>query len=220
MGMDSQCVQVWKLKLDTAIFSSATITRILSLEEQRQSTAFASAKLARNYVLTRFVVRKILGDALGVCGSELEFATNQYGKPTISGPMQTNLHFNVSHSGNWMVLALADNPVGIDIERVESWSKYEQLIDQVYQAKERTRLSLASDQCREFIRTWVAKEAVLKMEGVGLNKSMTEIAINFESSRGRATCDNCSLTRVAIETDYECWLATGNPPRSVITTSL
>ena len=42
------------------------------------------------------------------------FKTEKYGKAYISN--HSDIHFNVSHSGKYVACAIADTPVGVDIE--------------------------------------------------------------------------------------------------------
>ncbi|MCX8130570.1 MAG: 4'-phosphopantetheinyl transferase superfamily protein [Clostridia bacterium] len=45
---------------------------------------------------------------------DLVFDSNDYGKPVLLAPSE--IHFNISHSGSWVVCAIDENPVGIDVE--------------------------------------------------------------------------------------------------------
>lgn len=47
---------------------------------------------------------------------EIKFIYNEYGKPFVQN--FSDFHFNISHSGEWVVCATANSNVGIDIERV------------------------------------------------------------------------------------------------------
>ncbi len=44
--------------------------------------------------------------------------TSREGKPRLSG--HPSIHFNLSHSGPWVLCAVHGGPVGIDVEEVRS----------------------------------------------------------------------------------------------------
>lgn len=76
--------------------------------------------------------------------------------------------FNLSHSGDLVMLAISDTPVGCDIERLHKTI----LSPHVFHPQELAHLrSLPQGdiQNREFLRLWTAKEAFLKAIGTGID---------------------------------------------------
>jgi 4'-phosphopantetheinyl transferase len=70
-----------------------------------------------------------------------------------------------------MLIAVAgERDIGVDLEQVRDKVEVVALAERFYASAEYQRvLSLSgSDQARQFYRYWVAKEAVLKGQGVGL----------------------------------------------------
>ncbi len=49
--------------------------------------------------------------------NQVDFNVTEYGKPYVS--KYTNIHFNISHSGDWVVCAINDEIIGIDIEQIK-----------------------------------------------------------------------------------------------------
>lgn len=63
--------------------------------------------------------KRLLSYALVNCGIEtknVEISTTQDGKPFFVGELQ-NLHFNFSHSGEYVGLAISKNEVGLDLQK-------------------------------------------------------------------------------------------------------
>ncbi len=76
--------------------------------------------------------------------------------------------FNLSHSGDFVMLAISDTPVGCDIER----KRKAILSHHVFHPKELELLrSLPEGNARdyEFLRLWTTKEAFLKAIGTGID---------------------------------------------------
>ncbi|HQY48941.1 MAG TPA: 4'-phosphopantetheinyl transferase superfamily protein [Thermomonas sp.] len=80
------------------------------------------------------------------------------------------LHVSLSHSGEWLALALADAPVGVDIElprRVRDWNALARF---VFSPEECERVEAADPAMRAdvFHALWTLKEARGKRSGEGL----------------------------------------------------
>ncbi|MFD9941927.1 4'-phosphopantetheinyl transferase family protein [Nonomuraea sp. NPDC059023] len=78
------------------------------------------------------------------------------------------LDFNLSHSGEWALIAVAPEGrrVGVDVERISSDADILELAARMYQPEEVERVRAAG--APEFFRLWTAKEAYIKATGVGL----------------------------------------------------
>ena len=101
----------------------------------------------------------LLRYAVGKCTVE----TGPQGKPYL--PEHPDIHFNLSHSGNWVVLAVGDHEVGVDLERTD------RNVDRTALAKRHfTPEELASGE--DFFAIWTAKESYLKYLGVGLTEDL------------------------------------------------
>ncbi len=55
---------------------------------------------------------------LGIRDSS-QISFNRYGKPFL---LNSNIHFNLSHSGDYIVLAVDENEIGVDIEKILPYS--------------------------------------------------------------------------------------------------
>jgi 4'-phosphopantetheinyl transferase len=73
-----------------------------------------------------------------------------------------NIHFNISHSANYVACAIADTPVGIDIE---GRRKVNNAVAKRYFTEEEIK-SIHSDE--DFFKIWTFKEALGKYTGEGL----------------------------------------------------
>ncbi len=80
------------------------------------------------------------------------------------------LHVSLSHSGDWLALALADAPVGVDVELPQRERDWNALARFVFSPDERQRVHDADDAARAevFHALWTLKEAHGKRSGAGL----------------------------------------------------
>ena len=95
-----------------------------------------------------------------------------HGKPVLRGC--PDLHFSLSHSGNAVLCALDQHPVGADIEMIRR--RPEHLLS-VFSDRERISIEQAASPELCFTRLWTRKESYLKLTGEGLTgtKALREI---------------------------------------------
>jgi 4'-phosphopantetheinyl transferase len=100
------------------------------------------------------------------CGS------SRHGRPWLRAYGVTH-HVSLSRSGSLLVTAIADVPVGVDVESVadvaRGWDPALVLAD-----------GEAADGDVDRARTWSRKEAVLKQRGTGLSMPMTSVVLADE----------------------------------------
>ncbi|MCJ7933995.1 MAG: 4'-phosphopantetheinyl transferase superfamily protein [Chryseobacterium sp.] len=76
-------------------------------------------------------------------------------------------HFNISHSKNLVVCAIADFPIGIDVEFSDETVNYMDFQFQMT-ADECIEIDHSEDKIRSFFTYWTHKEAVIKAHGGGM----------------------------------------------------
>jgi 4'-phosphopantetheinyl transferase len=106
-----------------------------------------------------------------VCGvtDDSQLCQGKNGKPYLKDSV---LHFNLSHSGDYVVLATADREVGVDIEKVELYS--EAVANRCFTPAEREWMGGDAD---SFYRLWTAKESVMKASGLGFSLSPESFSV-------------------------------------------
>ena len=166
---------------------------VLSDAERTRLARYAVADAAARYVITRSLVRQVLGASLGVAPGEVDIRLTDLGKPVISGP----LHFNVSHSGGIVMLAVSgDRAVGIDVERRREVRRAGALINRWLTPEERGSVTALRTsglgESDAFLKVWSAKEARLKALGVGISAAITAdvsrvVAVELDDLLAHAT---------------------------------
>lgn len=142
--------------------------RYLSDAECQRLDAYRSKAAAERYVVTRSLVRIVLGAHVGADPRDVRVSHTGTGKPVADG-----VHFNVSHSGDLILLAVSDErAVGVDVERRRAVPKVEALVNRWLTADERADLDRikgsGAEESDAFLRVWSLKEARLKALGVGI----------------------------------------------------
>lgn len=140
------------------------------------------------------LVRKIISETFAVPVKGIVFDTNSYGKPYLAIPDNSSFHYNVSHSGDWVVCAIDDCPVGIDIEKIQP---VQLEISRRFFAREEVEFieKAPSDEQRQkrFFAVWTAKESYIKAIGQGLSHSLNNFSTVREGSvEGWRVFDHCN----------------------------
>lgn len=116
--------------------------------------------------------------AFRACGIEgrIDIEEGDLGKPRIARPK--GLFFNVSHSGGYALLALADCEVGCDIQCVKQTDP--RLARRYFAPEEADVIENAGDNADElFCRYWTVKESYLKAIGCGLSRALNSFTVRF-----------------------------------------
>lgn len=153
----------------------ALLPDALSPTERQQWQEIHHPGRRQEFLLSRVLLRRLLADRLQCQASELLFCTNPHGKPELS---DQRWQFNLSHSGNWLVIALcAKGPLGVDIELGQRRRQTLPLARRFYATSEYEWLAAlpAEEQESAFYRLWSRKEAVLKAHGAGIAAGLDKV---------------------------------------------
>lgn len=123
-------------------------------------------------------------DMFGFLNKHAEFLNysleyGEQGKPNVLG--RDDFHFNLSHSGSYVVCVTDSRPIGVDIQKVDA-KRGRRIADRFFAKAEQEMLSQASEVEFErlFCRIWAAKESYLKFLGTGLQGGLASHAVNLE----------------------------------------
>lgn len=168
-------VHIRLIKLAVSEADLSRLECLLAPDERARADRLIARQVRNRFVAGRGLLRRILGSYLGVEPDRLFLETNQYGKPFLpERPGGQQLNFNLSHSADLAILALAEDcEVGIDLEQMRGDLPFQAMARQFFSRREQRDLfSLpAGQQPAAFYRCWTRKEAYLKGCGSGFSQS-------------------------------------------------
>ncbi|PPD22533.1 MAG: phosphopantetheinyl transferase [Methylomonas sp.] len=172
-------VDVW---FDSLLSNEADLHhywQLLSCEEQAKAGRFMQERHRRRYVVCHGKMRLKLGAYLNVAPASIGFARNAFGKPAVldASGRQPTLAFNLSHSADWMVLAVGQRPLGIDLEVWDERHNLTTLAESVLAPEEKIYWHglPAAERTPAFYRFWTRKESLVKAVGVGIGVGVAGI---------------------------------------------
>lgn len=128
------------------------------------------SKHKKHHAAGQFLLRRVLGEE---AYEKAEFAKNEHGKPYIKGHLK---HYNISHSGQFVVLVTANSEVGVDVQEKKSLRM--DAIARRFFAKEEWQAYAEANGEEEreklFFHIWCRKEAYGKYLGTGLNTEVLQ----------------------------------------------
>lgn len=155
--------------------------KYLSVEECEKLKKITSESRQREFVSGRLLLRHLLAQHLDCAAHELKLELAASGKPFCSHPKSP--YFSISHSNNYVAVALCSEEVGVDIERVKPERNFDLIAQNYYSDSENKQLKLIKDNKSKldyFYQLWVLKEAIVKASGQGLACSLTQIDLSVD----------------------------------------
>lgn len=176
-------VHVWSLRVSAATPALGAWERLLSPDEQARAARFLREAERHRFVAAHGSLRQLLGHYLSRPPAALGFTTGEFGKPALAdADAGRALSFNLSHAGDWIVVALAaGQPVGVDVEPIRPDLDFMSIARHQFSPEEVAALSAVEPGARlnAFFRCWTRKEAYLKARGQGLTYSLREFSVEF-----------------------------------------
>lgn len=153
----------------------SVLNHYLSSEEKAAAQQYATTQLTHRYIISRGLLKSILSWHMGILPEEIDLHYGKYGKPYLK---ESNLQFNLSHAGDFIVYVLSwVSEVGIDIEYINDQVEIAPLTDLLFSQREVSFFaSLApKEKMAYFYDVWTKKEALIKAGGWGLSYPITKI---------------------------------------------
>ena len=175
-------VHVWLASLKMPAAQMTELRACLSFDEVAKASRFRSRADQTFAMVSRGILRHLLGNYLQMAPEDIPFACNAYGKPGLARPTGDGLNFNLSHSHPWVVVGFAwGRRIGVDVERIRPESANDELVGHYLAPAEACHLrSLpVPDRVHAFFECWTRKEAFLKARGDGLMGRLDSFEVAF-----------------------------------------
>jgi 4'-phosphopantetheinyl transferase len=173
----------------------------LPLSIQEKNRRLVQKEDKSRHLLGKLLLQHALARSGVVTDPLLNICEDRHMRPFLPG---TNIDFNISHSGNYIVCAITNTcRVGIDVEQITAIN-FADFTD-VMSADQWQIITQADSPFRLFFTFWTIKESVVKADSAGLTIPLTQIQIENDT----ALCNGKTwhLKLLHLDTGYCCCLA-------------
>lgn len=230
-GSATATADVWWARRQDA---AARHARLLDHVEQGRYAAYRRDEDQDRFLVGCALAKTVLAGYAGGDPASIRFdrtcpqCGQPHGKPRAAG---TGLQHSVAHSGDLVVVAVARDPVGVDVEQLDGRRRQlggrgdpEALTRLVFSGAERAALATTDPavRARGFLVAWTRKEAVTKATGDGLRVAFSQVVVAADAGPPRVVSwpyprppDNVSLLDLDAAPGYVAALAVIGPCRAV-----
>jgi phosphopantetheinyl transferase len=192
--MPTSVIDVYQIPLQLEDQQLQRLRPWLLPTELAKADRFVVDSPRQQFVGCRVALRCLLAHRLDCTPHQVAISYSTLGKPELAAPPgeqkcglrseaysegRAMLYFNVSHSGTWGLVAIASEPVGIDLEAIHPRIHVRSLVSTLLSPAERSawREIRPAEQLQQIVRLWVCKEALLKAMGLGIAECLQ--MVNF-----------------------------------------
>ncbi|MDN3548283.1 4'-phosphopantetheinyl transferase family protein [Mucilaginibacter aquaedulcis] len=170
-NLNDQRIDIWRIKISPNLSSLDQFFKLLKPDEMIRARGYVQKKDANRFVISRGALRWILGKYTDQSPCDVKFVISKNKKPAI---FQQNIKYNVSHSGDWILIAISTNEIGIDTEEVDPMFRYKEILGDNFNKNEIDYIA-HEDSVNSFFLLWTRKEALIKGTGQGLDDKLKYI---------------------------------------------
>lgn len=147
---------------------------LLNAEERARAERFRYEADRERYIIGHGLTRILLGRYLDRPPGSIDLLRGEFGKPYIQ---DCPIHFNMSDTKDAVLVAVAQQPIGADIETLDRRTDHERVAEHFFTAREVKSIAEAADGKLRFLELWTRKEAVLKASGVGIMDDLHSLEV-------------------------------------------
>jgi 4'-phosphopantetheinyl transferase len=178
------------------------VRRLPPVERERAARLRVEAQRAR-FVIGRLLARALVARFADLAPAAVELDVEEAGRPVVLGAGIPTF-VSIAHSGRYVVVAVADRPVGVDVERLPSLPLHPRLAARLCSPTELERLEPlgGADRERGILAVWARKEAYGKALGVGLDFPWRSVTAGPAGSRLSGVAGTWQVVDLDVDPGY------------------
>ena len=165
--------------LDDRIYAS--FLELVSPERKQRAARFLRREDACRCIIGEVLAKYCIALREHIPLHEMIFQADEFGKPRLASVK--TLDFNISHSESWVVCAVDNGPVGIDVEHLRKPDI--DIAKRFFHPDEYAMLCVLPEDWKKakFYELWTVKESYIKAIGKGLSCPLSSFAVYWENGR-------------------------------------
>ncbi|KEO78089.1 4'-phosphopantetheinyl transferase superfamily protein [Paenibacillus polymyxa] len=200
-------VVMYRININESIKNNniKNLMQFISSSRRKRAMRFWNVRDSYRSVLGEMLARYAICHRSGCLNENIKMQFDAGSKPRLLFP--AGLFFNISHSGDWVLCAISNNSVGIDVEYMKevnlqiaecffSTSEYQFILN--HHSEEELK--------KRFYQIWTLKESYVKADGRGLRLPMKSFSMLFKeqhiSIHTENALRNCKFKTFQIDEQY------------------
>ncbi|NSB12641.1 4'-phosphopantetheinyl transferase family protein [Clostridium beijerinckii] len=183
------------------------LSLLISSEKKDRINKFIHKKDKIRALIGEILIRSIINAKFNLINKYIIFSKNEYGKPYLK--CYPDFKFNISHSGEFVVCAIDNKDIGIDIEYIKN-IEYKEIAKKFFSENEFEYIikNNIDIQLNKFYEIWTLKESYIKCCGQGLSIPLESFSINIDTYNNinvniNNKTDTHIFTTLYVESDYK-----------------
>lgn len=197
-------ISIYVVDIEQEIQKLEHYINLISSDEKIKADKYRHQKDKERYIIAKANLRILIAQYLKMPPESILYGLTENLKPYVIG--SSNLHFNVSHSGNKVAIVVYNDSVGVDIERIDFDFKFTEILENSFNEFDKHSILNSEETTKQFFLQWTRKEALVKATSVGINdsfKSLPSMEGSYVvSNKELMTTHNWKVDTMSIENDY------------------
>ncbi len=174
-------IHIWSINRKVYDDQKSYTEYLLDENELSRAQKFRFKKDHDPFVIGRFLTKVLMAYYTNVSPENVKIIPDSCGKPT----SDLKLFFNLSHSGDQLLLGFSHSPIGVDIEKEDPRVDTKSVGKSNFSKIEFKILMNASNEQKlsTFFEIWTKKESLIKGIGRGLSIPLTNFNVTAQDGK-------------------------------------
>jgi 4'-phosphopantetheinyl transferase len=164
---------VFRFALPPSAAVAMWFERLLTTAERVRANRYHRPADRLRFVCGRGLLRTVSGNYTQQPPDRMYITVGLNNKPELDNA--PGLCVNLAHAGNWVVLAVGSQSVGVDVEIMDDDFDYQAIMASIFSAAEQQEISQTAQPGQLFYDYWTRKEALLKATGLGITDDLCHV---------------------------------------------
>jgi len=179
--LEEQDVHLWEVDRNVYKDLKNYSKYLLNEDEKNRALRFRFRKDHDLFVIGRYTTKIMLAYYTDNTPENVKIIPDSFGKPAC----EMNLFFNISHSGDQLLLGFSNSEIGVDIERIDPAVDIEGIGKSHFSEIEfQIMMNCTRDERAEtFFKIWTKKESLIKGIGKGLSIPLQDFNVTHQNGK-------------------------------------
>jgi 4'-phosphopantetheinyl transferase len=162
-------IDIWRINISKNLSKLNYFISLLNSSEITRGDKYYQTKDKNRFIISRGALRHVLSLYLNQPAVSITFNTDINKKPFVEN--QSDVQFNISHSGDWILIAIANTTIGADVEFINYNFQYIDVLEDNFSMDEIKQIK-ENNAIETFFKFWTRKESITKTTGKGLDENI------------------------------------------------